>query len=795
MDKETDNKENTLKIGASKLKLNNSVGSRGANKSNNKVTVVMKKRVVNRDVKPSYNNSEIKKDLSKFKLGGLTEQERNARLNAIKNLETSSSIFESKSLIMPKHIEEPVVKKEEIKKTSEAPKPVITEISELKEKNLKQDTAYSVKKEKINKDDKIEIADKDELDDNKNKKAEVKIIKTKVDKARRVSGKINVNSILDDETEAGSKVRSLSSIRRAREKAKNKIDQSKLEKVSREIIVPDVITVQELSNRMFERAADVVKELMKLGVIANTTHEIDADTAEIIIETFGHKMKRVSDSDVEKILENLEEGSATLERRAPVVTIMGHVDHGKTSLLDALRSTDVVSGEAGGITQHIGAYRIKLESGEFITFIDTPGHEAFTAMRARGAKSTDIVVLVVAADDGIMEQTKEAINHAKAANVPIIVAVNKIDKPEANPEKIRTELLQYDLVPEEFGGDIMVVDVSAKAKLNLDKLEEIILLQAEMLDLKANNEAVASGVVIESRIDKNQGVLCTFLVQRGTLKAGDIVVAGEGYGKVKKMMDDKANLVTLALPSVPVEILGLDAAPDAGEKFNVVTTEKQAREIVEYRNRTAKFTKSVAIKKGSSLEDLFARSGSASKIKELAMIIKCDVQGSVEAIIGSFTKFENAEVKIKVLHTGVGGITKSDVILANASNALIIGFNVRANNQAVAEASLYNVDIRYYSIIYNLVDDVKAIVTGMLSPIIREEYTGKAIIQQVFNITKVGKIAGCMVIDGVLKKDSNIRLLRDNVVIYEGKLKKLKRFKDDVKEVKNAQECGISIQN
>ena len=543
---------------------------------------------------------------------------------------------------------------------------------------------------------------------------------------------------------------------------------------------------------MSERAADVTKELMKLGMLVTGSQIIDADTAELVIGTFGHKVKRVTEGDVENILQ-FEDDESELTRRSPVVTIMGHVDHGKTSLLDALRSSDVALGEAGGITQHIGAYQITLANGDHITFIDTPGHEAFTAMRSRGAKATDIVILVVAADDGIKAQTIEALNHAKAAEVPIIVAINKIDKPGADPSRVKQELLQHNLVSEELGGDTLIVEVSAKQKINLDLLEETILLQAEMLNLKANYAAKASGMVIESKIDKNRGVITTLLVQRGTLKVGDLVVAGGSYGKIKALHDDKRRNLSEATPAMPVEVLGLDYASDAGETFNVVEQEKQAREITEYRSQKKALLKNALNKRGS-LEELFLRSGDG-RIKDLPLIIKADVQGSIEAIAGSLSKFNSEELKVKILHSAVGGINESDIALARASGAIIVGFNVRANVAARQQAESEAVDIRYYSIIYNLIDDVKSILSGMLSPTIREEYIGMAEIRKVYNITKFGKIAGSYVLSGYISRGAGVRLLRDNVVIHEGKLKTLRRFKEDVKEVKESFECGIAFEN
>ncbi|NDB82257.1 MAG: translation initiation factor IF-2 [Alphaproteobacteria bacterium] len=590
-----------------------------------------------------------------------------------------------------------------------------------------------------------------------------------------------------------SKTRSLASIKRAREKERRK-QENKQDKVYREVTIPEIISVGELANRMSERVADVIKELMKLGLIANANQNIDADTAEIIVNTMGHKFKRVQDSDVENWM--IQESDAEEDKIpcAPVVTVMGHVDHGKTSLLDALKSTDIASREAGGITQHIGAYRVNLASGKAITFIDTPGHEAFTEMRSRGAKVTNIVVLVLAADDGIMTQTIEAINHAKAANVPIIVAVNKIDKPDANLEKVKNELLSNNLVPEEYGGDVIVIPVSATKNINLDKLEEAILLVAEMADLRANPKASASGAVIESRVDRAKGVIATLLVTRGTLKKGDLLVAGSCYGKVKKMVNDKGDEIAECAPSMPAEVWGLDFAPLAGESFAVVNTEKQARDITEYRIKKSLHKKSDQIHK-TSLDEMFLKATGEGSVKELAIIIKADVQGSLEAITSSLNKIVSKEVRIRIIHSGVGGITESDVSLAVASNAMILGFNVRAPSAVQVASERNGVGIKYYSIIYNLFDDVKSMVVDMLPPIIREVYIGSVSIRQVFNITKVGKVAGSYVTKGVVKRGAGVRLIRDNIVIYEGKLKTLKRFKDEVKEVKENYECGIAFEN
>ena len=592
---------------------------------------------------------------------------------------------------------------------------------------------------------------------------------------------------------------SLAAQKRMREKARLAAQpfQEPQEKRVREIVLPETITVQELSNRMAESGKDVIKSLMKMGVMATGTQAIDADTAELIIEEFNHKVKRVTDADVEIGLDDIEDNEEDLITRPPVVTIMGHVDHGKTSLLDALRSTDVISGEAGGITQHIGAYQVELSGGEKITFLDTPGHAAFTEMRARGADVTDIVVIVVAANDSIMPQTIEAINHAKAAGVPIIVAINKIDLPDANATKVKQDLLQYEVVIEDMGGDVQCVEISAKKKMNLDKLEEAILLQSEILELKANPNRKAQGFVVETKLEKGRGSVATVLIQKGTLRIGHIFVAGTTYGKVRAIINDKGDHVKEALPGQPVEILGANATPSAGDIFNVTVDESKAREIAEYREHSEKEMAAAKAIKGRTTMAAILAQREAGEVTKLPIIIRADVFGSIEAIMGSLTKMEedNEGIEINVLHSGVGGITESDVILANASGALIIGFNVRANVNARELAMREQVDIRYYNIIYNVIDDAKAMLTGMLAPTIREEYIGQAVVKQVFNITKVGKIAGCDVSKGSVKRGSKVRLLRDDVVIHEGMLKTLKRFKEEVKDVKEGQECGMAFEN
>ncbi|MGL4396595.1 MAG: translation initiation factor IF-2 [Hyphomicrobium sp.] len=590
--------------------------------------------------------------------------------------------------------------------------------------------------------------------------------------------------------------RSLASLKRKREKEKLKamgIPQAR-EKITREVIIPEVITIQELSNRMTERAVDVIKYLMKQGDMHKITDVIDADTAELIVQEFGHAPKRVSEADVEIGLVGDKDVDEHLEPRAPVVTIMGHVDHGKTSLLDAIREANVVAGEAGGITQHIGAYQVTTKNGDKVTFIDTPGHEAFTAMRARGAKVTDIVVLVVAADDGVMPQTVEALNHAKAAGVPIIVAINKIDKPQADPNRVRTELLSYEIVVESMGGDTLEVPVSALKRTNLDKLLEAIHLQAEILDLKANPNRSAEGIVIEAKLERGRGPVGTVLIQRGALAVGDIVVAGTAWGRVRALIGDQGANIATAGPSVPVEVLGFDSAPEAGDAFAVVENEARAREITDYRMRKRRETLGSAGSK-STLEQMMQQLKDAAGQKEFTLLIKGDVQGSVEAIIGSLKKLSTDEVLARIVHTGVGGITESDIALASASKAVVIGFNVRANEQAKRLADVQGIEIRYYNIIYDLVDDVKAAMSGLLAPTKKEVFLGYASVKQVFNISKVGKVAGCQVTEGKVERGAKVRLLRDNVVIHEGSLSILKRFKDDVREVVAGQECGMSFAN
>ncbi|SBW08446.1 translation initiation factor IF-2 [uncultured Alphaproteobacteria bacterium] len=621
-----------------------------------------------------------------------------------------------------------------------------------------------------------------------------KVAVPKKTEPRRRSGKLTITAALSDE-DREERGRSLSAVRRAREKERLKqLSMAKnQEKVVREVVIPETISVQDLANRMAERGANVIKTLMKLGMMVNINQVIDADTAQLVVEEFGHVAKRVAESDVEEGLRGAADAEALLLPRPPVVTVMGHVDHGKTSLLDALRSTDVAAGEAGGITQHIGAYQVESASGNRITFIDTPGHEAFTAMRARGAQVTDIVVLVVAADDGIMPQTVEAIRHARAAQVPIIVAINKIDKPGANPDRVRTDLLQHEVVVESLGGDVQTVEVSAKKKLNLGQLEEAILMQAEILDLKANPNREAEGVVVEARMETGRGSVATVLVQRGTLHVGDIFVAGKEWGRVRAMTDHRGQKIEAATPGVPVEVVGFQGTPGAGDDFIVTNNEQKAREVADYRQRKEREASQVKTAR-SSMEEMFARI-QAGEVKEFPVVVKADVQGSVEALIGTLEKIGNDDVRVRVLHAAVGAINESDVTLAKASHALTIGFNVRANAQARDLARRDNAEIRYYSIIYDVAEDMKRALSGMLAPELKENFIGYAEIRQVFSITKVGKVAGCMVTEGVVRRGAKVRLLRDNVVIHEGALGQLKRFKDDAKEVREGYECGMSFEN
>ncbi len=756
-------------------------------------------------------------------LSSLNKSEMEARIKAVSSSQKTSLDNEDKKISVNKLIAESIEAeappKEEIVEIKEEEEVVVKAVEEVvvvKNNDYKLD-AFDVRS-KIRQS--LEITNREKQEREKIVELRKKTEKEKLEKERIEKDKKKIkkpNSDHFEKEEAKKKpafkdekvnVRRLtyfigdsdeddSVLGRRRKKHKQKQeqnnDQKEYKKVAREVLLPELITVADLAERMSEKAGDVVKKLFSMGTVATSNQVIDADTAEILVAEFGHTTKRVSHSDVENVLEETIE-NIELKPRAPIVTIMGHVDHGKTSLLDALRETSVVAGEHGGITQHIGASRVKTKDGKYITFLDTPGHEAFTEMRSRGANITDIVVLVVAADDGVKEQTIEAISHAKAANVPIIVAVNKIDKQGSDPERVKHELLSHHIVSEDLGGEVMFVPVSAKSKLNLDKLEEAILLQTEILDLKAPYEGKSSGVVLESRIDPAKGVIATLLVQKGTLDISDIIVVGTSYGRVRKLSDEKGKNIQHATPSIAVEVMGLNNAPSAGDKFVEVDEEKQAREIISYRTRKEKEEKAMK-NSAKSMADIFKDSADSKKLRVLNIVIKSDVHGSAEAIQGSLTKLNTEEVAVKIIHLATGGITESDVNLAAVSNAIIIGFNVRANNAAKEIARVKNIDIRYYSIIYNLVDELKLLLSGMLDPSKNEEYLGQAEIRQIFKVSGVGKIAGSFVTDGMIKRNAKVRLLRDNVVIHDGVLKTLKRFKEDVKEVKSGFECGIAFEN
>lgn len=739
-------------------------------------------------------------------LVNLTNTERQARIEA---LQKAMAEGEHKSSLPKRHIpvtpDKPAPAKEPVS-ADDLRRKELEELQRIEEDERKKSDAAKVAIVRpdnsgapgfVRRDAKIGEDDGSESYRDRLKKAEAKAPpKPKATDDRRRS-RITVTQAINNDFERD-RGPSLAAQKRAREKARMALQNGPIEnkKIVRDVVIPETITVQELSNRMAEPGGDVVKALMKLGVMATINQSIDADTAELIVSEFGHNVKRVTDADIEIGMEGIDDTDADLIARPPVVTIMGHVDHGKTSLLDALRKTDVVAGEAGGITQHIGAYQVTMKSGNKITFLDTPGHAAFTEMRARGANVTDIVVIVVAANDSIMPQTVEAINHAKAANVPIIIAINKIDLHDADPQKVKTALLQYEIIVEELSGDVQCVEISAKQRINLDLLVDAIQIQADILELKANPNRSAQGAVIESKLERGRGAVATVLIQRGTLRVGDVFVAGSEMGKVKALNNDKGMSITSAIPGMPVEVLGLNAAPAAGDSFVVVDDESRAREISEYRqHKKREIIAARNVKNRTTIEDLVKQKEDGIKTK-LPVIIKADVHGSVEAIAGSLAKMveDNEGIEIQVLHAGVGGITESDVTLANASKGLIIGFNVRAGAQARTMATRDGVDIRYYNVIYDVIDDAKAILSGMLSPTMREDYIGQAKVLQVFNITKVGKIAGCVVEAGAVRRGNKVRLLRDDVVIHEGMLKTLKRFKDEVKEVKEGTECGMAFE-
>ncbi len=637
---------------------------------------------------------------------------------------------------------------------------------------------------------------KNKFFDNKNKKQhESKKTQPKKSTLKPIDdefNKIDAKKILEQEEQEYDKFPSLAKLKRAREKEKLKTQENGDEdKIAREVSIPEIITVQDLANRMAEKTADVVKTLMKLGVMANATQSLEADIAELVTQELGHKVIRVNEDDILKEIEDFKDVEKLKEKRAPVVTIMGHVDHGKTSILDAFRNSNVVSGESGGITQHIGAYQIN-NKGKKITFIDTPGHAAFSNMRARGAKTTDIIILVVAADDSLKPQTIESIAHAKAAKVPIIVAINKIDLDSADPDKVRNDLLTQEIIVEKMSGEILDVEISATKKINLDKLEEAIHLQADLLDLKANPNRQARGVIIESKLEKGRGSVATVLVQKGTLKVSDIFVSGSEWGKVKALINDKSENIKEASPSMPVEVLGFDSNPLSGDDFIVVESESVARKISEYRFKKLQIQKNKVVQ--SNVEEMFKQINAGEAVS-LPVIIKADVQGSAEAIENSILKLSNEEVKVSVIHKGVGGITESDVALANSSKGFIVGFNVRAIPQARDAAKRDGIDIKYYSIIYELIDDIKNLLSGLLKPDVSEKVTGNVEIREIFNISKIGNIAGCIVKDGYISRNSQIRILRDSIVVHTGTISSLKRFKDEVKEVKSGYECGVMIEN
>ncbi len=749
-------------------------------------------------------------DRPRAQLRELTEQEKAARARALvglKQTETEERVAEEARLAIEKAAEEERRQREEERAARERAETEARALEEQKAAKAEAGAPAQAKEEAAPKPDAApparpaakaaaEQAEEGEAERARGRKPgrpePRRLAPKRGEPRRRVGGRLTIAQALDDEE----RQRSLASLRRLREREKRaqRRPDEPIARVVRDVVIPETITVQNLASRMAQRASDVVKTLMNMDIMATINQSLDADTAELVVGEYGHNAKRVSDADVEIGIRGEDDSDAELSPRPPVVTVMGHVDHGKTSLLDALRKTNVAQGEAGGITQHIGAYQAILPVGDQkVTFIDTPGHAAFTAMRARGANVTDIVILVVAADDGVMPQTVEAIAHARAAEVPIIVAVNKVDRPNADPSRVRHGLLQHELVVEEFGGDVLSVDVSAVEGTNLDKLLEAVVLQAEVLELTANPGRSADGVVIESKLDRGRGSVATLLVQRGTLKTGDILVAGGEWGRVRAIVDDSGEQVASAGPSMPVEVLGLNGTPAAGDEFSVVENEMRAREITEFRIRRERDER-VAKDSRGTVEQMFSHIGREQR-KEFALVIKADVQGSVEAIQANTEGFSTDEVGVRVLHAGVGGINESDVTLAAASDAVIIGFNVRAGPQARQLAAQDHVEIRYYSVIYDVLDDVKAVLTGMLSPLAREHFLGNAEILQVFNISKLGRVAGCRVSEGLVRRGSRMRLLRDNVVVHEGTLSSLRRFKDEVREVREGFECGMAFEN
>lgn len=727
---------------------------------------------------------EVKEQTSENNLGGLSRQEQAARQAAVAEakLRAAEEAIREKEDAEKRALEEAERQEEEAKRKLASPDIADIPLTPLE---TTEGPATPRRKEPARTSEDTPARRKEKTEEPRRP-----AVAKRGEQQRRRTGKLTINDALNDEE----RVRSMASIRRRREREKRQsMSMEPREKVARTITLPESITIQELANRMAERAVDVIKLLMQQGVMAKINDTIDADTAELIAEELGHKVNRVTDADVEDSIDTEEDTDDDKKPRPPVVTVMGHVDHGKTSLLDALRKTSIVTGEAGGITQHIGAYQVTKEDGEKVTFIDTPGHAAFTSMRARGAKVTDIVILVVAADDGVMPQTVEAISHSKAAEVPIVVAVNKIDKPEADPTRVKNELLQHEIISEDMGGDVQFVEVSALTGTGLDDLLESVLLQAELLDLKANPDRAAEGIVIESKLEKGRGAVATVLVQRGTLSVGDIFVVGEESGRVRALLDDQGESIKSALPASPVEVLGAGGSPSAGDMFNVVETEAKAREIAEYRARISR-EKRTASGNRTTLDQMMQQLKD-TELKELPIVVKADVQGSAEAISQAVDKLGTDEVCGRVVHTAVGGITESDITLAAASNASILGFNVRANSQARNLADEQGVEIRYYNVIYDLVDDMKAAMSGMLSPDLRETMLGNAEILEIFNVSKSGKVAGCKVTDGLVRRGARVRLIRDSVVIHEGELSSLRRFKDEVKEVNAGQECGMAFEN
>ena len=727
---------------------------------------------------------EAKEPASENNLGGLSRQEQAARQAAVTEakVRAAEEAVREKEEAEKRALEDAERATEEAKRKIEAPEVLDVPVVPVEATGT---AATPRRKEPVRAGEETPARRKEKAEEPRRP-----AVAKRGEQQRRRTGKLTINDALNDEE----RMRSMASIRRRREREKRQsMSMEPREKVARTIKLPESITIQELANRMAERAVDVIKLLMQQGVMAKINDTIDADTAELLAEELGHKVNRVTDADVEDSIDSEEDTDEDKKPRPPVVTVMGHVDHGKTSLLDALRKASVVTGEAGGITQHIGAYQVTKDDGEKVTFIDTPGHAAFTSMRARGAKVTDIVILVVAADDGVMPQTVEAISHAKAADVPIVVAVNKIDKPEADPTRVKNELLQHEIISEDMGGDVQFVEVSAIAGTGLDELLESVLLQAELLDLKANPDRAAEGIVIESKLEKGRGAVATVLVQRGTLAVGDIFVVGEESGRVRALLDDQGESITTALPASPVEVLGASGSPSAGDMFNVVETEAKAREIAEYRGRISR-EKRTASGNRTTLDQMMQQLKD-TELKELPIVVKADVQGSAEAISQAVDKLGTDEVCGRVVHTAVGGITESDITLAAASNASILGFNVRANSQARNLADEQGVEIRYYNVIYDLVDDMKAAMSGMLSPDLRETMLGNAEILEVFNVSKSGKVAGCKVTDGLVRRGARVRLIRDSVVVHEGELSSLRRFKDEVKEVNAGQECGMAFEN